>query len=252
MNVISEIQRINAVELSSGLTHTSASWHTKYASSAWINVGSLPLNLTEGDVICIFSQYGEIEDIHLVRDGDTGKSRGFAFVKYEDARSCVLAVDNLCGCQVLGRQLRVDHVDKYRLPKHVQEREENNEAETADNSNNNSAAAVAEAGHAYKGQELASEYDIHAGQDLFAAPSQKQQQVEKDDNQRENEVTLLTNSKAERKRRKEERAQKRKEKEEHRRTKEDRKKKRKHSSSHHGKDKRRKRSRSRSRSRFHS
>jgi RNA-binding motif X-linked protein 2 len=252
MNVISEIQRINAVELSSGLTHTSASWHTKYASSAWINVGSLPLNLTEGDVICIFSQYGEIEDIHLVRDGDTGKSRGFAFVKYEDARSCVLAVDNLCGCQVLGRQLRVDHVDKYRLPKHVQEREENIEAETADNSNNNSAAAVAEAGHAYKGQELASEYDIHAGQDLFAAPSQKQQQVEKDDNNhREEELQLLTNSKAERKRRKEERAQKRKEKEEHRRRKEDRKR-RKHSSSHHGKDKRRKRSRSRSRSRSHS
>jgi RNA-binding motif X-linked protein 2 len=253
MNVISEIQRINAVELSSGLTHTSASWHTKYASSAWINVGSLPLNLTEGDVICIFSQYGEIEDIHLVRDGDTGKSRGFAFVKYEDARSCVLAVDNLCGCQVLGRQLRVDHVDKYRLPKHVQEREENNEAEGADNSNNNnSAAAVAEAGHAYKGQELASEYDIHAGQDLFAAPSQKQQLEKDENNQRENELLLLTNSKAERKRRKEERAQKRKEKEEHRRRKEDRKRRKHSSSHHHGKEKRRRRSRSRSRSRSHS
>jgi RNA-binding motif X-linked protein 2 len=43
------------------------------------------------------SQFGEIEDIHLVREEDTGKSRGFAFLKYEDARSCVLAVDNFIG-----------------------------------------------------------------------------------------------------------------------------------------------------------
>jgi len=42
----------------------------------------------------------QIEDIHLVRDEDTGKSRGFAFVKYEDARSCAIAVDNLIGSQV--------------------------------------------------------------------------------------------------------------------------------------------------------
>mmetsp|Transcript_16880 Transcript_16880/g.41125 ORF Transcript_16880/g.41125 Transcript_16880/m.41125 type:complete len:147 (+) Transcript_16880:182-622(+) len=46
------------------------------------------------------SQFGEIEDINLARDEDTGKSRGFAFVKYEDARSCILAVDNLVGIKV--------------------------------------------------------------------------------------------------------------------------------------------------------
>jgi RNA-binding motif X-linked protein 2 len=46
------------------------------------------------------SQYGEIEDINLAREEDTGKSRGFAFIKYEDARSCVLAVDNFVGVKV--------------------------------------------------------------------------------------------------------------------------------------------------------
>ena len=44
--------------------------------------------------------FTQIEDIHLVREEDTGKSRGFAFVKYEDARSCAIAVDNLIGSQV--------------------------------------------------------------------------------------------------------------------------------------------------------
>ena len=46
-----------------------------------------------------FSWY-QIEDIHLVREEDTGKSRGFAFVKYEDARSAILAVDNFTGSKV--------------------------------------------------------------------------------------------------------------------------------------------------------
>jgi RNA recognition motif. (a.k.a. RRM, RBD, or RNP domain) len=42
----------------------------------------------------------KIEDIHLVREEDTGKSKGFGFVKYEDSRSCILAVDNFAGVKV--------------------------------------------------------------------------------------------------------------------------------------------------------
>ena len=56
-------------------------------------------------------------DCNLVRDRDTGKSRGFAFLAYEDQRSSVLAIDNLNGATVVGRTLRVDHADKYRRPK---------------------------------------------------------------------------------------------------------------------------------------
>jgi len=40
-------------------------------------------------------------DINLVRDKQTGKSRGYAFIAYEDQRSTVLAVDNLNGAKVL-------------------------------------------------------------------------------------------------------------------------------------------------------
>jgi RNA-binding motif X-linked protein 2 len=47
--------------------------------------------------------------VNLVRDKETGKSKGFAFLKYEDQRSTDLAVDNLGGATVLGRLLRVDH-----------------------------------------------------------------------------------------------------------------------------------------------
>lgn len=49
------------------------------------------------------------------RDKDTGTSRGFAFLAYEDQRSTVVAVDNLSGTRVWGRTLRVEHVDDYRI-----------------------------------------------------------------------------------------------------------------------------------------
>lgn len=40
---------------------------------------------------------------------NNGESKGFAFLKYEDQRSTVLAVDNLNGITILDRNIRVDH-----------------------------------------------------------------------------------------------------------------------------------------------
>lgn len=80
-----------------------------YRDTAYIYIGGLPFDLSEGDIVTIFSQYGEPVHVDLIRDKETGKSRGFAFLKYEDQRSTDLAVDNLGGATVLGRMLRVDH-----------------------------------------------------------------------------------------------------------------------------------------------
>ena len=53
----------------------------------------------------------------MVRDKETGKSRGYAFICYEDQRSTVLAVDNFNGAKLAGRIMRVDHVRQYRKKK---------------------------------------------------------------------------------------------------------------------------------------
>lgn len=95
--------------LTSRIRPPEASWHADYRDTAYIYIGGLPYELSEGDIITIFSQYGEPVHVNLVRDKETGKSKGFAFLKYEDQRSTDLAVDNLCGATVLGRVLRVDH-----------------------------------------------------------------------------------------------------------------------------------------------
>lgn len=88
-----------------------------YKDSAWIFIGGLSFDLSEGDVIAVFSQYGEVVNINLIRDRKTGKSKGFAFLCYQDQRSTILAVDNLNGIKLLNRVIRVDHVEQYKVPK---------------------------------------------------------------------------------------------------------------------------------------
>ena len=131
-SVVKEINKINQAELDLGIS--GASWHDEYKESAYIFVGGLHFDLTEGDVITIFSQsvcpyflafgsycyfdrYGEVMDLNLPRDKDTGKTKGFGFLMYEDQRSTILAVDNLNGARVLEKTLRVDHVKNYKQPK---------------------------------------------------------------------------------------------------------------------------------------
>ncbi|MCJ1307962.1 hypothetical protein MMC25_001612 [Agyrium rufum] len=108
MNTIREIERLNKRELENAVP-PEASWHADYRDTAYVYVGGLSFDLTEGDIITIFSQFGEPVYINLVRDKETGKSKGFAFLKYEDQRSTDLAVDNLGGATVLDRVLKVDH-----------------------------------------------------------------------------------------------------------------------------------------------
>lgn len=167
MNVIREIERINARELENGIYGGSGkgSWHEKYKNSAWVYVGGLPYELTEGDIICVMSQWGEIEDINLVREKGTNKSQGFAFVKYEDQRSTILAVDNFNGIEILQRTIRVDHVDQYKLPKEVREREEELLDENPD------ADVNIGPGHAYKSEDLMNGYSISSGVNHWEKPS---------------------------------------------------------------------------------
>ncbi|RMC02748.1 hypothetical protein DUI87_19938 [Hirundo rustica rustica] len=110
------ISELNSREAELGVQEA-VSWHAEFKDSAWIFVGGLHYELTEGDVICVFSQYGEVVNINLVRDKRTGKSKGFCFLCYEDQRSTILAVDNFNGIKIKGRTIRVDHVASYRPPK---------------------------------------------------------------------------------------------------------------------------------------
>ncbi|TDZ74792.1 Zinc finger CCCH domain-containing protein 25 [Colletotrichum trifolii] len=108
MNQIRAIQALNQKEIENGIT-PEGSWHVDYRDTAYIYFGGLPYELSEGDVITVFSQFGEPVWLKLARDKETGKSKGFGWLKYEDQRSTDLAVDNLGGATIGNRLVRVDH-----------------------------------------------------------------------------------------------------------------------------------------------
>ena len=74
MNPLTQIrntQKASKAEIDLGLADK-ASWHDRFRHSAYTFVGGLPFELTEGDLLAVFAQYGEIMDVHLVRDKKTG------------------------------------------------------------------------------------------------------------------------------------------------------------------------------------
>lgn len=125
MNPLTQIrntQKATQRERDLGLT-ANASWHDRFKHSAYIYVGGLDYELTEGDLLAVFAQYGEVVDVNLIKDKQTGKSRGFAFLAYENQKSTILAVDNLSGARVAGRIIRVEHVDDYKRKKEESDEE---------------------------------------------------------------------------------------------------------------------------------
>nr|CAI5831319.1 unnamed protein product [Callosobruchus analis] len=117
MNPLTNMKNVKKLSEQELFTGNKTSWHDQYKDSAWIFVGGLPYDLSEGDIVCVFSQYGEVVNINLIRAKDTGKSKGYCFLCYEDQRSTILAVDNLNGIKILNRTIRVDHVAAYKVPK---------------------------------------------------------------------------------------------------------------------------------------
>ena len=119
MAQIDAIKRLCERELRDGVTEQN-SWHHKYRNSVYIFVGNFEKELSEGDLITAFSQFGEVIDMHLIRD-DPGNSKGFCFLAYEDQRSTILAIDNMNGFHLYRRPLRVDHAPDFKPPKKYEE-----------------------------------------------------------------------------------------------------------------------------------
>lgn len=109
MNAIRKINDINLAELECG-TSDEASWHYDYRDSPYIFIGGLPFDIAEPDLLTIFSQYGIITHLKLVKDHKTGQSKGFAYLRYHNYQSCVLAIDNFNGIKIYDRFIKVDHV----------------------------------------------------------------------------------------------------------------------------------------------
>jgi RNA recognition motif-containing protein len=73
-----------------------------------IYCGNLSFKATEDDVRQLFSAHGEVTDVHIVMDRETGRSRGFAFVEMATDEAAKAAISALDGQRVQDRPLKVN------------------------------------------------------------------------------------------------------------------------------------------------
>ncbi|KFM62488.1 RNA-binding protein 39, partial [Stegodyphus mimosarum] len=73
-------------------------------------IGSLHFNITEEMLKGIFEPFGKIDRIELIKDTETGRSKGYGFVTFHDAESAKKALDQLNGFELAGRPMKVGTV----------------------------------------------------------------------------------------------------------------------------------------------
>ena len=73
-----------------------------------IYVGNLAYNATDEELRTAFEAFGQVTSVKIVRDRDSGRSRGFAFVEMEDGEGAQNAVAELNGKDLKGRNLVVN------------------------------------------------------------------------------------------------------------------------------------------------
>lgn len=73
-----------------------------------IYVGNLSFGTTKDDLKALFEQYGTVEEVTVIYDRMTGKSRGFAFITMPDEEEAQNAVENLNGSPFDSRSLTVN------------------------------------------------------------------------------------------------------------------------------------------------
>jgi len=71
-------------------------------------VGNLSFDTNAEELRALFSPIGEVTDVHMVTDRDTGRPRGFAFVTMGTDEAAQKAIAELGGAVVDNRQIRVN------------------------------------------------------------------------------------------------------------------------------------------------
>uniref|UniRef100_A0AAZ3RAC4 RRM domain-containing protein n=1 Tax=Oncorhynchus tshawytscha TaxID=74940 RepID=A0AAZ3RAC4_ONCTS len=71
-------------------------------------VGGLSFDTTEQSLAEAFSKYGNISKCDVIMDRETGRPRGFGFVKYDNPEDAKDAMDAMNGQSLDGRTIRVN------------------------------------------------------------------------------------------------------------------------------------------------
>ena len=73
-----------------------------------IYVGNLSFRATEDEVREAFAQYGEVASVSIIKDRETGRSRGFCFVEMPNNDEANSAIESLNQSEIAGRTVNVN------------------------------------------------------------------------------------------------------------------------------------------------
>ncbi len=73
-----------------------------------IYVGNLSYEVDQNDLNEVFGEYGTVKRVHMPKDRETGRLRGFAFVEMESERDEDKAIEDLDGAEWMERTLKVN------------------------------------------------------------------------------------------------------------------------------------------------
>ncbi len=77
-----------------------------------IYVGNLAYEVRDDDLQDAFTAFGEVESARVIMDRDTGRSRGFGFVKMPNQEEGQAAIDALNDSEIQGRPVRVREAEE--------------------------------------------------------------------------------------------------------------------------------------------
>ena len=83
-------------------------------SNAKLFVGGLSWNTDESKLAESFGQMGEVAEVKIITDRDSGRSRGFGFVTFTSSEDAKRAMERFDGKELDGRNLKVNFAEERR------------------------------------------------------------------------------------------------------------------------------------------
>jgi RNA recognition motif-containing protein len=73
-----------------------------------IYVGNLNYDVTEDDLSQVFTEFGHVSSVKIIKDRDTGRAKGFAFIDMPNQTEANSAVNSLDQAEKFGRKIKVN------------------------------------------------------------------------------------------------------------------------------------------------
>ena len=78
-------------------------------------VGNLAYSVGDNELEALFGEHGTVVSAVIIRDRETGRSRGFGFVEMETTEIAEAAAGAIDGFEMEGRRIRVNHTQSKEI-----------------------------------------------------------------------------------------------------------------------------------------